>query len=61
MIMSLDRDGSPSNYHWPTDTADRVDYDSVAATVRVCEKVVRWLAADGLAARPPGGPSADLG
>lgn len=33
----------PANYHWPTDTADRVDYDSVADAVRLTEAVVRRL------------------
>jgi hypothetical protein len=33
----------PANYHWPTDTADRVNYDSVADAVRLTEAVVRRL------------------
>lgn len=33
----------PSNYHWPSDTADRVDYRSVAAALRLTERVVRRL------------------
>ncbi len=33
----------PANYHWPTDTADRVNYDSVADAVRLVEAVVRRL------------------
>lgn len=32
-----------SNYHWPTDTADRVDYGTVADAVRLTEAVVRRL------------------
>lgn len=47
MIMSIDRFGAPSNYHWPTDTADRVDYGRVADTVNVCDAVIRRLAAAG--------------
>jgi hypothetical protein len=35
----------PSNYHWPTDTADRVDYGSVdsalALALRVAERLAR--------------------
>jgi hypothetical protein len=33
----------PANYHWPNDTADRVDYDTVADAVRLTEAVVRRL------------------
>jgi hypothetical protein len=34
---------APANYHWRTDTADRVDYGTVADAVRLCERVVRRL------------------
>lgn len=44
LLMSVDSSGTASNYHWPTDTPDRVDYDSVSAAVRLCELVVRRLA-----------------
>jgi Peptidase family M28 len=33
----------PANYHWPTDTPDRVDYDTVADAVRLSEATVRRL------------------
>jgi hypothetical protein len=33
----------PANYHWPTDTPDRVDYGTVADAVRLSEAVVRRL------------------
>ena len=33
----------PANYHWPNDTADRVDYGSVADAVRLTEAVIRRL------------------
>jgi hypothetical protein len=33
----------PANYHWPTDTADRVDYGTLADAVRLVEAVVRRL------------------
>ena len=33
----------PANYHWPTDTADRVDYETTADAVRLVEAVVRRL------------------
>jgi hypothetical protein len=30
-------------YHWPTDTPDVVDYDTLADAVRLCEAIVRRL------------------
>ena len=33
----------PANYHWPTDTADRVDYETTADAVGLVEAVVRRL------------------
>ncbi len=34
----------PSNYHWPTDTADRVDYGTVAAALRMTRRLIDDLA-----------------
>jgi hypothetical protein len=34
---------APSNYHWPSDTAENVDYDTFGDAVRLCEAVVRRL------------------
>jgi peptidase M28-like protein len=34
---------APANYHWPTDTADNVDYDTFGDAVRLCEGIVRRL------------------
>ena len=34
---------APSNYHWRTDTPDRVDYGTFADGVRLCEGIVRRL------------------
>lgn len=45
MLMSVDDHGAPSNYHWPTDTADRVDYERVADIVAVCDAAARRMAA----------------
>jgi hypothetical protein len=42
-LCSCTRLKQPANYHWPTDTADRVDYDTVADAVRLTEAVVRRL------------------
>lgn len=44
MLGSVDEFKSPTNYHWPTDTADRVDYERVADAARLCEAIVRRLA-----------------
>lgn len=33
----------PANYHWPTDTAENVDYGTLADAVRLSEAVVRRL------------------
>jgi hypothetical protein len=43
-IASFDEHKLPTNYHQPTDTADRVDYDTVAAAAKVAEATVRRLA-----------------
>jgi len=42
-LCSCTRLKQPANYHWPTDTADRVDYGTVADAVRLTEAVVRRL------------------
>jgi hypothetical protein len=34
---------APANYHWPSDTAENVDYDTFADAVRLCEAIVRRL------------------
>ena len=44
MLGSVDEFKTPTNYHWPTDTADRVDYARVADAARLCEAIVRRLA-----------------
>jgi hypothetical protein len=46
---------APANYHWPSDTAENVDYGTLADSVRLCEALVRrldqrWLSDDGGAA-----------
>jgi Peptidase family M28 len=35
----------PANYHWPTDTAENVDDDSVSDAVTLCAAIARRLAA----------------
>ena len=44
LIASFDEDKLPSNYHQPTDTADRVDLATVESAARVTEATVRRLA-----------------
>lgn len=44
LIASFDEHKLPSNYHQHTDTADRIDYDTVAAAADVTEATVRRLA-----------------
>ncbi|MEA2646483.1 MAG: hypothetical protein QOE92_1566 [Chloroflexota bacterium] len=51
LIASYDQYKRLSNYHWPTDTADNLDYGTVAACARLTEAVVRRMAAE---ATPPG-------
>jgi len=42
-LGSVDEFKIPTNYHWPTDTADRVDLSTVADCARLCDAVVRRL------------------
>jgi hypothetical protein len=43
MLGSADEFKLPTNYHWPTDTADRVDYSTVADAARLCAKAIETL------------------
>lgn len=49
-LVSLTRCKALANYHWPTDTADNVDYARVHDAVDVGEAVIRRLARDGAGA-----------
>lgn len=42
-IVSVTRLHQIANYHWPTDTPERVDYDTLADSVRLSDAVVRRL------------------
>jgi hypothetical protein len=44
-LTSFDRNKSLSNYHWPTDVPENVDYDTVADAAALGELVIRRLAA----------------
>lgn len=45
LVSSIDELRTPSNYHWPTDTADRVSYATVADAVAVVDGLIRRIAA----------------
>lgn len=44
-IGSVTRLKVPANYHWPTDTADNVDHESVSDAVTLCTAIARRVAA----------------
>ena len=44
LLASLNQYKAISNYHWPTDTAANVDYDTVAKCAVLAEALVRRLA-----------------
>lgn len=46
MLGSINRHKAPANYHWPSDTADNVDYSTVADAVALVEATVHQLAED---------------
>jgi Peptidase family M28 len=56
MIGSADEFKIPTDYHWPTDTPDRVNYGTVADAARLVQALVRRLAAQPSAAA--GSPAA---
>ena len=45
MLGSISKYKAPSNYHWPTDTAENVDYSSVVDATLLCERLLRNMAA----------------
>jgi Peptidase family M28 len=44
MLGSCDEFKLPPNYHWPTDTADRVDHTTVADAAALCRRMIERLA-----------------
>jgi hypothetical protein len=44
MLGSINQYKLPSNYHWPTDVPDNVDFSTTADAVALCHEVVRNLA-----------------
>jgi len=53
-LASVDEYKTPSNYHWPTDTPENVDYDTVADAARLVNAVIGELTLSADAARAPG-------
>jgi Peptidase family M28 len=43
-LVSVDDLKLPTNYHWPTDTPENVDYGTVADCARLCRSVLERLA-----------------
>jgi acetylornithine deacetylase/succinyl-diaminopimelate desuccinylase-like protein len=41
-LGGVDETKFPANYHWPSDTPENLDWDSVERAVRVCEAYLRW-------------------
>lgn len=56
-IGSVTEHKVPANYHWPSDTVENVDHDTVADAVTLCAAIARRLAA-GDNAPAPSSPSA---
>jgi acetylornithine deacetylase/succinyl-diaminopimelate desuccinylase-like protein len=46
-LGSVNRYKLPSNYHWPTDTPDNVDFTTTSDAVALCREVVQNLAVRG--------------
>jgi hypothetical protein len=59
LLGSIDHRKSPANYHWPTDHADNVDYDTVVDAARAVDATVRALAAQSSASSARAAASAD--
>lgn len=43
MLGSVSAHGAPGNYHWATDTAENVNYATLADAVRMCDALARNL------------------
>jgi Zn-dependent M28 family amino/carboxypeptidase len=43
MLGSADEFRIPTNYHWPTDTAERVDYSTVSEAARLCARAIERI------------------
>jgi hypothetical protein len=45
LLGSVEPWKAPSNYHWPTDTPDRLDYETLDDAIRLVEALVRRIPA----------------
>lgn len=54
LLGSIDALKAPANYHWPSDVPGNIEWDRVLDAVRLCEAMLRQLAAAGhaITARP---------
>lgn len=61
LLGSIDHRKSPANYHWPTDHADNIVYETVVDAARAVDATIRTLAAEGqlAASRARAASSAD--
>ena len=46
MIGSINRFKAPANYHWPSDTAENVDYATVTDATVLCDAIARRVVGD---------------
>jgi Iap family predicted aminopeptidase len=44
MLGSVSEHGAPGNYHWPTDTPENVNYETVGQAIDATEATIRALA-----------------
>lgn len=59
LLGSINRHKAPANYHWPSDTADNVDYSTVADAVALVESTVHHLAERARDGRAPAASGTD--
>ena len=57
MLTSVNEAATTSNYHWHTDTPERLDYEQIEAAVALCEEVARALSSESPVAPPAPLPS----
>lgn len=46
-LASIDETGLPRNYHWPSDTPEALDWDTLESAVAVCDRFLRRRGSDG--------------
>ena len=53
MLGSVTKEKAPANYHWPTDTAENVDYSSVEDAARLCRAALERISVPFAASATP--------